>query len=506
VELHEYLATLRKRWVSILAIMMACVAGAATATLLATPTYQAKSQVFVSVVPGGNMSDLLQGSNFTQNRVTSYADMVTSPRVLNPVIALLKLPTTAGQLATSITADNPLNTVLINITVTDKKPQVASDVADATAESLGTQVTALEKPAGNQSSPVRISTLETATVPTAPTTPNSKLNLALGLLVGLALGVVLAALREVLDTKVRSEADVQKVTDASVIARIGYDDNALAHPLIVHSTNSRRSEAFRRLRTNLQFLDITDRPKTIVVTSSLPREGKSTTAINLALTLANAGSRVALVDADLRRPSIAEYLGLEGEVGLTTVLIGQANLQDAIQPWGKGSLHVLPSGQVPPNPSELLGSRSMANLLEQLASQYDIVLIDTPPLLPVTDAAILAKITGGALVVAAADSLHRQQLADGLGSLEDVGARVLGVVLNRLARKQTNAYSYYDYASTGTLTGSKSNRARPAKSGPTSQRTARPGKRRSASQSNPGQAPEIDQQPVRISSPNEDNS
>ena len=148
----------------------------------------------------------------------------------------------------------------------------------------------------------------------------------------------------------------------------------------------------------------------------------------------------------------------------------------------------------------------MANLLEQLASQYDIVLIDTPPLLPVTDAAILAKITGGALVVAAADSLHRQQLADGLGSLEDVGARVLGVVLNRLARKQTNAYSYYDYASTGTLTGSKSNRARPAKSGPTSQRTARPGKRRSASQSNPGQAPEIDQQPVRISSPNEDNS
>jgi polysaccharide biosynthesis transport protein len=152
-------------------------------------------------------------------------------------------------------------------------------------------------------------------------------------------------------------------------------------------------------------------------------------------------------------------------VGLTTVLIGQAAVADVIQVWGKGGLHVLTSGQIPPNPSELLGSRPMADLLEQLSSLYDIVLIDTPPLLPVTDAAILAKITGGALVVVGADRLHRQQLADGLGSLETVGARVLGVVLNRLARKQSDAYSYsyYDYASTsGTVTKRKSKHKRVA--------------------------------------------
>jgi succinoglycan biosynthesis transport protein ExoP len=144
---------------------------------------------------------------------------------------------------------------------------------------------------------------------------------------------------------------------------------------------------------------------------------------------------------NLHRPSMPEYMGLEDEVGLTTVLIGQTSLQDAMQPWGNGSLHVLPSGQVPPNPNELLGSRPMATLLEQLSSQYDIVLIDTPPLLSVTDAAILAKITGGALVIAAAGNLHRQQLADGLGALQNVGARVLGVVLNRLAHKQNDACS-----------------------------------------------------------------
>jgi succinoglycan biosynthesis transport protein ExoP len=447
VELHDYLVILRKRWVSILLIAALAVAGAMGATLLTTPTYQAKSQVFVSVSTGGSTSDLLQGSSFTQNRVKSYTDMVTSPRVLKPVIENLGLDTTPDLLAKSITADSPLDTVLINVTVTDPDPKIASEVANATADSLGKQVTALEKPAGSQASPVHVSTLRTAPVPTAPATPKAKLNLALGLLVGLALGVGLAVLREVLDTKVRSEDDVAKVTNASVIARIGYDEDASAHPLIVQtSPHSHRSEAFRRLRTNLQFLDLADRPQTIVVTSPLPGEGKTTTAINLAITLSDAGSRVVLVDADLRRPSVAEYLGIEGAVGLTTVLIGKADLRDAIQPWGTGTLHVLPSGQVPPNPSELLGSRSMAELLEHLTGQYDIVLIDTPPLLPVTDAAILAKITGGALVVAAAGLVHRQQLADGLGSLEDVGARVLGVVLNRLAHKPTDSYTYYDYS------------------------------------------------------------
>jgi succinoglycan biosynthesis transport protein ExoP len=232
-------------------------------------------------------------------------------------------------------------------------------------------------------------------------------------------------------------------------------------------------------------------------------EVASSAAINLAITMADAGSRVALIDADLRRPSIAEYMGLEGEVGLTTVLIGQANLQDAIQHWGTGSLHVLPSGQVPPNPSELLGSRSMARLLEQLSSQYDVVLIDTAPLLPMADAAILATITGGALVVAAADRLHRQELADGLGSLEDVGARVLGVVLNRMTHRQTDAYSYYDYASTATRAGNKSKQSRASMSEPKQRRASRLGLR---APSDLSEAAETDRQPVLAASPDEGDS
>jgi polysaccharide biosynthesis transport protein len=516
VELRDYLAILRKRWVSILVITTISVASAVTFSLLATPTYQARSQVFVSLRTGGSTADLLQGSNFTQNRVKSYADMVDSPVVLNPVIERLALSSTPSQLAASITADSPLDTVLINITVTDANPQRASDVANATADSLGTRVTALEKPAGNQASPVRISTLRTATVPTVPVTPNHRLNLALGLLAGLALGLGLAVLREVLNTTIRSAGDIAKVTDTSVIARIGYDQDAPARPLIVQSSpHSHRSEAFRRLRTNLQFLDLDDRPRTIVVTSSLLGEGKTTTAINLAITLSDAGSRVALVDADLRRPSVAEYMGLEGAVGLTTVLIGQADLAHAIQPWGKRTLHVLPSGQVPPNPSELLGSRSMANLLEQLTSQYDIVLIDTPPLLPVTDAAILATITGGAVVVAAAGMVHRQQLADALGSLQDVGAQVLGLVLNRVPRTPGDTYTYYDYSAaaqsgTNDTTGTEKS-TDPATSDLTRTRASRTAERHASSRPAPVKAAEItdtdtDRQAVPVSSTSKDSS
>ena len=198
----------------------------------------------------------------------------------------------------------------------------------------------------------------------------------------------------------------------------------------------------------------------MVVTSSLPGEGKSTTTINLAIALADAGSRVALVDADLRRPSVSKYLGIEGKVGLTTVLIGRATLDDVVQPWGNGKLHVLPSGQIPPNPSELLGSKAMAQVLTQLAAKYDVVLIDTPPLLPVTDAAILARLTSGALVVVSADKLHRNQLRESLGSLETVGARILGIVLNRVARKPSDAYTYYDYTPDGSESTNGSNPAR----------------------------------------------
>lgn len=465
MELRDYLDILRKRWLSILLITVLVTGAAVAVTLVATPEYTARSQVYVSIrTVGATTSDLLQGSNFAQRQVKSYTELVTSPRVLVPVIEHLDLSTTPDDLAPAISASSPLDTSLINIQVTDPDPQTASDIANSVAENLATQVAELEQPATGPS-PVEISTVRPATRPDEPSSPNTTRNVALGFLLGLAAGFGLAVLREVLDTRVRTADDVRLVTDASVMTVIAHDDDAAKHPLVVQSApHSARAEAFRRLRTNLQFLDVADRLESIVVTSSIAREGKTTVAVNLAITLADAGSRVALVDADLRRPSIAEFMGLEGRAGLTTVLIGQATLEDVIQPWGAGNLHVLPSGQLPPNPSEMVGSHAMAWLLGELVKQYDVVILDTPPLLPVTDAAILARLAGGALmVVNAGNHLHRAELGEAMTALNAVGGRVLGIVLNNLTRKQSGAYAYYGHG-TGELTRRRNSSRRTASS------------------------------------------
>lgn len=447
MELRDYLAIVRKRWISIALITTLITAAAVAVTLVTPPVYTARSQVYVSVRTGDTTTDLLQGSSFSQRQVKSYTDLVSTPLVLTPVIEHLDLATTPDELATSVSADSPLDTSLINIHASHGDAQTASDIANAVAESLSRQVTALEEPEDGPS-PVEISTVRTATAPLTPSSPNLKLNIALGLLVGLALGFGLALLREVLDTRVRTVDDVRSVTPASILTSMAHDEDSTGKPLVVQTDpHSPRAEAFRRLRTNLQFLDVAERLSAIVVTSSLPTEGKSTVAVNLAITLSDAGSRVVIVDADLRRPSVAEYMGVEGQVGLTTVLIGKASLDDVVQPWGNGNLHVLPSGQVPPNPSEMVGSTAMAWVISELTKRYDLVIIDTPPLLPVTDAAILARLVDGALVVTGANRLHRHELADAMGSLEAVGARVLGVVVNHLARKHGEGYSYHYYGS-----------------------------------------------------------
>jgi capsular exopolysaccharide synthesis family protein len=199
------------------------------------------------------------------------------------------------------------------------------------------------------------------------------------------------------------------------------------------------------LRTNLQFVDAAGGARSFVITSSIESEGKSSTASNLAIALDNAGHKVIVVDADLRRPKLATYMGIEGAVGLTDLLIGRADMEDAVQQWGHGGLHVLPAGSVPPNPSELLGSAAMQSLIGRLEDEFDYVLFDAPPLLPVTDAAVLSKSVGGAIVAVAAGRAHRNQLAASVTALENIGARLVGFVLTMLPAQGPHAYGYQSY-------------------------------------------------------------
>lgn len=350
MELSDYLRILRKRWLIIVIMTLVGLASAATATLLTTPRYEASTQVFVFVPTTGTVGELAQGGSFAQNQVRSYAEAVSTPRVLDAVVRNLSLDETAEDLAETVTAEAPLNTVNIRIAVTRESPSEAAEIANETTSSFRAVIADIT---GGQ---VSVSVLREATVPDSPVSPNTQLNLALGLLVGLAVGVGLAVLREVLDTRIRGQRDVEAITTAPVIGGISYDPDAVKRPLIVHEDpHSPRSEAFRALRTNLQFLDIEPGARSFVVTSSVPSEGKSTTSANLAIAIADSGARVLLVDADLRRPKLAEYLGLEGAVGLSDVLINRVGLHDVLQVWGRNRMTVLPAGSVPPNPSELLG-------------------------------------------------------------------------------------------------------------------------------------------------------
>jgi len=239
---------------------------------------------------------------------------------------------------------------------------------------------------------------------------------------------------------------VEQVTSVPILGGIVFDPKAKERPLIVHvDPRSPRAESFRSLRTNLQFLDVGRVDRSFVITSSIESEGKSTTGANLAIALADAGARVLFIDADLRRPKVADYMGVEGAVGLTDVLIGRAELADVIQPWSDGNLFVLPAGQIPPNPSELLGSARMAELIAEFNRQFDVVIFDTPPLLPVTDAAILAKNVGGAIIVVAAGRTHKNQLKGAIAALGNVGAPISGLVLTMLPTKGPDAYGYGHY-------------------------------------------------------------
>lgn len=454
MELTDYLRILRKRWILVVGIVVAAVLAAGGATLAMTPQYKASTQVFVSTsTESASATDLSAGNTFISQRVKSYAQAVTTAAVLEPVIKTLNLPYTVAELAAKVSANAPLNTVILEISVTDPDATQAAAIANAVGTTLPTVVSDVEKADSAGSSPVKISTLQPATVPTAPDSPNRKLNLALGLLVGIALAVGTAVLLDVLDTKVRTTRDIESLTEVAVIGGVPKVDSSSERALaLVTDPSGRLAESFRSMRTNLQFVTL-DRPNSFAVTSAVPGEGKTTTSASLALAIAQSGSNVICVDADLRRPRVDEVFGIEGTVGLTDVLLGRAELDDVVQPWGEtGRLTLLPAGQVPPNPSELLGSAQMRELVARLESQYDVVVFDSAPLLPVTDTAVLSTIVGGTIVVVAASQTTKSQVAGALRNLGSVGAHVLGIALTMLPTKGPDAYSYSQYGYYGAYT------------------------------------------------------
>lgn len=448
--LQDFLKLLRNRWITVCVTILVGFLSGVAVSLLTTPLYQASTRLFVSTAAGSSLSDMYQGNRFSQERVISYAELLKGQTLAQRTVDKLGLDMDPEVLQQNVSASAKLDTVLINVRVTDPSPVRARDIANTLSDEFVALVRELETPADGANPDARVVVEQRASVPQKPVVPRTYRNIAIGLAVGTLLGVGLAVLRDLLDNTVKSREVFEDITGAGIVGSIPLDRERRKQATILFDReNSAIAESFRKLRTNLQFLAVDNPPRVIVVTSSMPGEGKSTTAINIALALAEAQHNVVLVDGDMRRPMIHKYLDLIWPVGFSTVLSGGVQLDDALQKTRFSGLTVLTSGTVPPNPSELLGSQSAKNLLTELRAKFDYVIVDSTPLLAVTDAAILAAGSDGALIMARYGHTKREQLAHAAQSLIDVGAPLLGAVFTMVPTRGSASYSYKYYGSDG---------------------------------------------------------
>jgi capsular exopolysaccharide synthesis family protein len=448
VTLRDYVRALRKRWWLVMA-------GAVIGTTLSLlwvqqlpPVYQG-TVTFFATTPSLDPASPLQSDQFGQQRVNSYVRLLDSELLAERVVADTDTDPdlTEEEVMTAISGEADLNTVLLTAYVRSTSSSRAEAIVDSVALQLPLLVEDIEGESGQAS--VRLRRVSGPTLEPSPVGPQSELWIAAGFLLGLALGVAAALLRGLLDRTVRTPEDLRERLSAPVLGRIPAGSLKKAPLLSEGNQDWVRAEAFRQLRTNLQFVDI-EKPVTVLaVTSSLPAEGKSSTAANLAITFSEAGKRVLLIEGDLRRPVLADLFKLEGAVGLTNVLAHQVQLDDVVQQWGTHGLHFMASGPIPPNPSELLGSEAMVKLLVEARSLYDLIVIDTPPLLPVTDGAITAAGADGAIVVVRYGKTHATEIERALENLRAVDARLLGTVLNRAPLKGQDSITYDGYTDKG---------------------------------------------------------
>jgi non-specific protein-tyrosine kinase len=458
MSLNEALRVLRTRWrITVLCLLLALL-GATVVTSMMPRQYSSDVTLYVSLQGEANGADAAyQASQLAKERVVSYAPLLKDERITQPVIDQLHLATTSAELANKITVTLQPDTVVLTAAVTQNSPEGAATVANALAQEFVGLVGDLEQPIAATGtvpvgqpppapSKIGVKIIRPATPVAKAISPNPVLNLGLGATLGLLLGVGAAFLRNARDTTIHSTRRVEELTGAPVLTAVAADRDFRRHPVTLGAhPGSAQVEAYRKLRTNLLFLEPGKPHRVIVVTSPGVGEGKSTAACNLALALADAGNRVVLIDVNLRRPQVEQYLGIGPTAGVVNVLAGRIPLRRAVGRWVEGGLDVLTAGPVPFNPSELLASRATAALLDEVRQHYDFVILDTPALLPVTDAATVAARADGVVMVVRYGRTVEEQVTGAVTALDAVQAPLLGMVLMgtpgaRRQRRRTGAY------------------------------------------------------------------
>jgi capsular exopolysaccharide synthesis family protein len=441
MNISHALAALRRRWPALVAFVLLGVSLGVAHSAITEPTYKSTTSVILTLERGQSVGELAQGSTYLQGLVESYADVATSRLVLDPVIKELQLRTTPESLSRRVHAEARPDTTIMDISATDRSPEGAARIAAAIGTELTRAVAALAPRSSGRLAVVTVTTITPATTPTSAASPQPARDVALGLIAGLLLGVLAVAVLDAVAAPVDNRELAVAAAEAPVIATVPRDRSARRHALpVLTGPTLPRTEGIWMLRANLQLRQPVDRSMAVVVASALPSEGRTGIAVNLAIAMSHAAQRVLLIDADLRRPRVAQLLELDAaeaspKAGLAEVLVGEARFEDVVQTWigpdgGRSTLSVVTAGTSSVNPSELLASEAMEGLLSTVKLEYDVIVIDTAPLLTLVGSAVLAARADGALLVVDSRRTRMRQVTEAVTRLRLAGAQVLGVVLN----------------------------------------------------------------------------
>lgn len=445
MDLAELLPILRRRWVTVFGCVVAALALAGAYLVVAPSTYRATAELYVATATPDEATALAQSNSFALARVQSYVDLASAPEVTGPVIQDLGLSMTPAELQSKVRVTAPIGKVLIDVTATDRSPERAAAIANEIAKRLAEYIEKLESK-DRDAAPMRLTVINPAEVPTAPVSLSKTLVLLGTLLLGLVGGAALAVAQSRLDTKLRTPDDLDE-SSPPLLATIGADRHAGREPVAFDADPyGRRSEAFRQLRTTLDFLNLDAPPKVLAITSPTRGDGRSSTALNLAVSLAASGERVCLIEADLRNPSLAATLGLAAEPGLVQAITQRDDPISSFIQKQRKNLIVLVAGGTPPNANQLLSTERVRTIVGQIAAAADYVVIDTSPLLTSSDGAEIGAIADATVVVARCGVTTRTQLERAVATIERVGKHAAGVVLTMVKAGETyGGYGYQEY-------------------------------------------------------------
>ncbi|MHA3704650.1 polysaccharide biosynthesis tyrosine autokinase [Jatrophihabitans sp. YIM 134969] len=448
----DYLRGLRRSW---WIVVVAALLGAAAGGYLfwrATPLYAAQVQLIASTTTdptsteggsdgsNGSADEAARGtSSYVAEQAKAFAQLAGTPPAVADAATEAGVPGATPAVSATASGTDPF----LTITVTDTDPEVTRVVANAFAATLPVTSARLS---GALPVAVGLKTLSPAALPEHPVSPALLRTVGLPLVVGVVVGVLLALLREYLNRTVRDADEIEQATGLPVLGVVPSELDGVRVPSLSHPYSA-RTEAYRQVRTAVLAMPEDQVPQVVAVTSAMTGEGKTSVATNLAVALARSGRRVVIVDADLRRPQVATAFDVAAEPGLTDVLLGHVTVDDVLREHAdEPRLTLVTSGPIPTNPSEALGSDAMSAVLVDLRARFDVVVVDTPPVLPVADALTLAPSVDGVVLVCRLEVVSQDKIRRTAATLRRVGAPLLGAVANGAGRGRDRYYRYsYSY-------------------------------------------------------------